>query len=74
MEKKVKKNQDDEAVVEPKTGQPEVTLVRSQSSVQIETDSKGTKKYSIKVYADDPEEAANTALRLSEKIEKELNK
>ncbi|GEM_PF-4313989 len=76
MEKKVKKNLNDETEVEVKetTAQAEVTLVRSQSSVQIETDSKGVKKYLVKVYDDNPDVAAKKALELSEMIEKKINK
>ncbi|MDF2615463.1 MAG: hypothetical protein K0Q47_118 [Sedimentibacter sp.] len=54
--------------------QPDITLVKSQSSVQIETDSKGIKKYSVKVYADNAMEAANKALEISEMVEQRINK
>lgn len=79
MEKKIKQKvgKDHETEIElqvgPEATQPEVTLVRSQSSVQIETDSKGAKKYSVKVYDDDPEVAAKKALELSEMIESKIN-
>jgi hypothetical protein len=81
MEKKIKQviDRDKEINDEPKlsiTGdinQPEVTLVKSQSSVQIETDSKGIKKYSVKVYDDDPYKAACIALEIVERVEEKLN-
>lgn len=71
MEKKVKISK--EKLVETVNEGIPATLVRSQSSCAIKTDSKGTKSYEVKVYADDAEDAVALALRMSTKLDKEMN-
>lgn len=46
------------------------TLERSQSSCVIKTDSKGSKQYEVKVYADGVEDAVNRAIEQSEKLDR----
>lgn len=57
-----------------KVSNPDVTIVKSQSSIQIEIDSKGSKKYTVKVYDDDPEIAKEKAIKISNELDEEIKK
>ena len=47
-------------------------MKRSQPSVEIKKDAKGQLSYTVKVYDDDPMEAAIKAREVIEKLEKEI--
>ena len=51
---------------------PDALVVRSQSSVTLKKDSKGKAVWEIKVYSDNPQAAADEALKLHKKFEEEF--
>lgn len=53
-------------------GKPDAMVVRSQSSVVVKTSAKGDASWEIKVYSDNPEEAAAKAVELHKKLKKDL--
>jgi hypothetical protein len=50
-------------------GKPEVTLVRSQSSVTISLDGKGVAKYEVKAYGDTMDEALEEAIAAFDELD-----
>lgn len=52
---------------------PDAVRVTSQSSVEITKDSKGQIKTTVKVYHDNPEEAAKLAEKIFKELEENLN-
>lgn len=49
-------------------------IIRSQSSVEINTNGKGEKSWKVKAYADTVEEAISLAVEADKKVETELAK
>ena len=54
-------------------GKPDALIVRSQTSVTLKKGAKGEATWEIKIYGDDPDVAAEKALELHKKFEKEFN-
>jgi len=58
-----------EAPEKPKGEDQEAVLYRSQSSVMVKRDAKGTRSYEVKAYADTPDEAVAQAQSMAEAID-----
>lgn len=72
-DKKVKKTNDVTVSLEqPK--EASYVITRAESSVQIEIDSKGSKKYTVKVYDENPEIAKEKAIKISQELDKEIGR
>ena len=61
------------ALVQPKQ-ESSIVITKSESSVQIEIDSKGSKKYTVKVYDEDPDVAKEKAIKISQELDKEIGR
>lgn len=69
---KVKKSDVETNTISPV--QSSVVMTKSESSVQIEIDSKGSKKYTVKVYDEDIEIAKEKAIKISQELDKEIGR